>query len=202
MTGFGRTGRTFGIEHWDAAPDLMITGKALGAGFASIAAVCVHDKVIEAIRAGSGRFDHNFTMAGNPLACAVASAVIDAYEAEDVVANARDVGEVFIRELRSLERHSVVGEVRGRGLMVGIELCSPGSRDPLPPELHAAQLLDEMCREEALLVYPCSGIIDGARGDAILLLPPLVLSSGEAHQIADRLDRALARFTKSIGSRA
>ena len=198
MTGFGRTGRTFGIEHWDAVPDLMIMAKALGAGYAPIAAVGVHERVLDAIRRGSGRFEHNFTMAGNPLACAVACAVLDAYQAEGTVDHARRIGEQLERGLQSLRRHRVVGDVRGRGLMFGIELTRSGSREPLPVDQHAARALDLLARAQGLLVYPCSGIVDGRRGDAILLLPPLTLSDAEASEIVQRLDRALSALEESL----
>lgn len=201
MTGFGRTGRWFGIQHWDAVPDIMITAKALGAGYASIAAVAAHDRVVDAIRRGSGRFEHNFTMAGNPLACAVACAVLEAYETERTVEHVCEVSGPLFARLQSLRSHPFVGDVRGRGLMLGIELTRPGSRDPLPAELRAAQLLDQLCRDEGLLVYPCSGIVEGVRGDAILLLPPLIISPDECNEIAQRLDRALGRLMEIVAPR-
>jgi adenosylmethionine-8-amino-7-oxononanoate aminotransferase len=198
MTGFGRTGRMFGIEHWDAKPDLIMMAKALGAGFAPIAAVGVHDRVIDTIRRGTGRFEHGYTMGGNPLSCAVACAVLDAYEREQIVQHVREVGPVLAAGLESLRRHALVGDVRGRGLMLGLELTRPGSRDPLPIDLHAAQLLEQLARDEGLLVYGCSGIVDGQRGDAILMLPPLTLSTEEAGEVVARLDRALAALSDRL----
>lgn len=199
MTGLGRTGLDWGSQHWDAVPDIMITAKGIGSGYASIAAVCAHERVIDVLRSGSGRFEHNFTMAGNPLACAVACAVLDAYERERIVEHVREVAPVFERMLRELQaRHPLIGDIRGKGLMMGMELTRPGTNRPLPPELHAAQSLDALAQEECLLIYPCSGIVDGKRGDAILFLPALVIDGHECAEAAGRLDAALGRLEERI----
>jgi adenosylmethionine-8-amino-7-oxononanoate aminotransferase len=195
MTGLGRTGRDWGIQHWDAVPDLMITAKGIGAGYASIAAVVAHERVIEVLRSGSGRFEHNFTMAGNPLACAVSCAVLDAYERENIVDHVDAVAPALRKLLLAMQaRHPLVGDVRGKGLHLGLELTQPGTNAPLPPELKAAQALDLLAREEGLLIYPCSGILDGLAGEAILLLPALVINNDECQELANRLDRALGRL--------
>jgi adenosylmethionine-8-amino-7-oxononanoate aminotransferase len=189
MTGVGRTGRDWGIQHWEAVPDLLITAKGIGSGYASIAAVVAHERVIDVLRNGSGRFEHNFTMAGNPLACAVSCAVLDAYESEGILRRALD-------DLRA--RHPIVGDVRGKGFHLGIELTQPGTSTPLPPPLKAVQTLDALAKEEGLLIYPCSGIVDGQAGEAVLLLPALIINEDECGEIVARLDRALARLEDRV----
>lgn len=198
MTGIGRTGRNFGIEHWDAVPDLMLVAKGLSGGYTSLAAVVAHDRVIEVLRSGGGRYEHNFTYAGNPVACAVGSAVLHAIEAEGVVDHVADVEAEFFALLGGLRRHAIVGDVRGRGLMAGIEFVQPGGREPFPAAIGVARRVDLAAREQGLLVYPCSGIVDGRVGDAILLLPPLTIDRHELAQLAERLDAALGAVSEAV----
>lgn len=198
MCGVGRTGRNFGIEHWDATPDVMLIAKGIGSGYASLAGVVAHDRVIDVLRSGSGRFEHNFTMAGNPLACAVGSAVLTAIEREGIVQHVGDLESEFFSLLNALRRHEFVGDVRGRGLLAGIEFVQPGTRTPYPAEVGVARQVDLACREAGLLVYPCSGIVDGKIGDALLLLPPLIINRTELRQLADRLDHAVEIVARSL----
>lgn len=193
MTGMGRTGEYWGVQHWDALPDIVITAKGLGSGYAPIAAVIASDHVVETMRGVSGRFEHNFTMAGNPPACAVACEVIRVFEREEIVDHARSAGRTLHTHLGELRSHPIVGDVRGKGLMAGIEFNWPNSTEPLPPEWKVAARVDAAAKEEGLLVYPCSGILDGSKGDALLLLPPLVIDDRELEDLVSRLDRALAR---------
>lgn len=200
MCGVGRTGRNFGIEHWDAIPDLMMVAKGISSGYASLAAVVVHDRVIDVIRGGHGRYEHNFTMAGNPVACAVGAAVLEAVVREGVVAHVSELEREFFELLGGLRRHTIVGDVRGRGLMAGIELVQPGTREPFAASLGVAAQVDRAAREQGLLVYPCSGIVDGRAGDAILLLPPLIIDRGELTELAEKLDTALGSVTRTLGA--
>ena len=199
MTGVGRTGRWFGIQHWDAVPDLMLVAKGISGGYASLAAVVAHERVVEVIRAGSGRYEHNFTMAGNPMACAVGDAVLAAIEAEGVVGHVAGLEAPFFAMLDGLRRHPIVGDVRGKGLMAGIELVQPGGREPFPRDVGLARRVDLAARERGLLVYPCAGIVDGRVGDAILLLPPLVVDGADVARIGERLDAALATVERELG---
>ncbi|MEX2029542.1 MAG: aminotransferase class III-fold pyridoxal phosphate-dependent enzyme [Anaerolineales bacterium] len=199
MCGIGRTGRNFGIEHWAAIPDLMLVAKGIAGGYASLAGVVAHDRVIEVLRAGAGRYEHNFTMAGNPIACAVGCAVLSAIEAEKVVAHVAELESDFFAMLDGLRRYPFVGDVRGRGLMAGIEFTQPGGREPYPVELGLARAVDLACREAGLLIYPCAGIVDGRQGDAVLLLPPLTITREEIALLGARLDAGLADASKAFG---
>ncbi|MDQ4144829.1 MAG: aminotransferase class III-fold pyridoxal phosphate-dependent enzyme [Actinomycetota bacterium] len=193
ICGLGRTGRDFGIQHWDAIPDVLFTAKGIGGGYASLAAVAVHDRVVEVLASASGRFEHNFTMAGNPLSCAVGAAVLSAYQEEGLLENVRGQEEWFFSTLEDLKTVSpYVADVRGRGFLVGIEFTEPGTKNPLDPQRGFAREVDRRCREQGLLVYPCSGIVDGRAGDAILLMPPLTTTRSELQEIRDRLAAALS----------
>lgn len=198
MTGIGRTGRWFGIQHWDAVPDVMLVAKGISGGYASLAAVVAHERVMSVIRDGSGRYEHNFTMAGNPMACAVGDAVLAAIEAEGVVDHAASMEASFFAMLEGLRRHPIVGDVRGKGLMAGVELVQPGGRDPFPRDVGLARQVDLAAREHGLLVYPCAGIVDGTVGDAILFLPPLIVDDDDIARIGERFDAALTRVERDL----
>jgi adenosylmethionine-8-amino-7-oxononanoate aminotransferase len=199
ICGVGRTGENFGIQHWDAAPDVFFTAKGIGGGFASLAAVGVSNGIVDVLAASSGRFEHNFTMAGNPLACAAGVAVMEAYEKEGICENSSSQGARLFELLRqALVTNPFVADIRGKGLLVGIELTKPGSKDPLDPELKAAARVDHLCRENGLLVYPCSGVVDGSSGDCILLLPPLTFSGAECSELVEKLTASLDHFAEEL----
>jgi adenosylmethionine-8-amino-7-oxononanoate aminotransferase len=198
ITGIGRTGRDFGIQHWEAAPDLMMVAKGLSGGYASLAAVIAHERVVDVLRSGGGRYEHNFTFAGNPVACAVGSAVLTAYALEGIADHVAEVEPVFFEGLNRLRRHEIVGDVRGKGLHAGIELVQPGGREPFPAASGAARALDVAAKAQGLLVYPCPGIIDGRSGDAVMVLPPLTITATEIGQLVDRLDAALGGVSATL----
>jgi adenosylmethionine-8-amino-7-oxononanoate aminotransferase len=198
MTGIGRTGRNFGIEHWDVVPDLMLFAKGISAGYAPLAGVMAHERVIDVLRSGGGRYENTFTWGGNPMACAVGAATLEAIVREEVVPGVADLAPDFFGGLAGLRRHPIVGDIRGKGLMAGIEFVQPGSRDPFPAEVGVTALVDQAARDAGLLVYPCPGIVDGAAGDSILMVPPLVISRAEIGLLVDRLDSALAAVTRAV----
>jgi adenosylmethionine-8-amino-7-oxononanoate aminotransferase len=198
MTGIGRTGRNFGIEHWDVVPDLMLFAKGISAGYAPLAGVMAHDRVMEVIRAGGGRYENTFTWGGNPMACAVGAATLDAIVREEVVDAVAQAEPVLFRGLEGLRRHPIVGDIRGRGLMAGVELVQPGTRDPFPAETGVTARIDRAARDAGLFVYPCPGIIDGTVGDSILMVPPLVISESEIGLLVDRLDHAIETVSRAV----
>jgi len=198
MTGIGRTGRNFGIQHWDVVPDLMLFAKGVSAGYAPLAGVMAHDRVIEVIRAGGGRYENTFTWGGNPMACAVGAATLEAIVREEVVSGVADMEPELFGQLEGLRRHPIVGDIRGKGLMAGVEFVQPGTRDPFPAEAGVTARIDQATREAGLLVYPCAGIIDGAVGDSILMVPPLVISRQEVGLLVDRLDSAIEAVSRAV----
>ena len=195
MTGIGRTGRNFGIQHWEVVPDLMLFAKGISAGYAPLAGVMAHDRVIDVIRSGSGRYENTFTWGGNPMACAVGAATLEAIVREEVVDGVAQTEPELFGQLERLRRHPIVGDIRGKGLMAGIEFVQPGSRDPFPAEAAVTARIDQATRDAGLLVYPCAGIIDGTVGDSILLVPPLVISREEIRMLVDRLEDAIEKVS-------
>ena len=193
MCGMGRTGTLFACEQEGIAPDIVTCAKGLGAGYQPIGAVLVTGKIYEAIAAGTGLFQHGFTYIGHPMACAAALAVQQTIERERLLDNVRKQGAVLRARLQErFGNHHHVGDIRGRGLFVGLELVADrASRAPFDParKVHARIKAEAMAR--GLMCYPAGGTIDGRRGDHILLAPPYIIDDDHVEQIVEKLGAAV-----------
>ena len=185
MTGFGRTGANFAIDHWGVIPDLVVCAKGLGAGYAPVGAVVAHDRVGDQILRVSGRFIHGHTYAGNPLACATAAAVLEYVRTHDLVAEAKRKGPVLEGELEPLRRHPRVAEIRGMGLMWGVEFSAPAGAPPAGPAVV------ETAVRNGLLVYPAGGSLPGSAANQILVGPPLTISGAEIAELGRLLRKSI-----------
>ena len=192
MTGFGRTGRWFGMDHWGVKPDILVAAKGATSGYWPFGFVAASDEVYGAVTAGSG-FTHGFTFSHGPVAAAVAGAVLRILEDEDLVAASATKGERLLAGLRDgLGDHANVGEIRGRGLLVGIELVADRStREPFPRSARVTEAVVAAARERGLLVYSGTGNADGVDGDTILLGPPFIVTPAEIATIVERLAAAV-----------
>jgi len=189
MTGFGRTGADWALEHYGATPDVICTAKGLTSGYLPLGAILIRDTVVDAIAEADLPFTHGFTYAGHPVACAVALANIEIYQREGLAQRATDTGARFIRRLKERE-NPFIGEVRGKGLMIGVELVAApaggddtaGGRSRVPGLGFAVEAAS--FRE---------GVITGVAPyrEALLLTPPLVLTDAEADRLVDVFDRAI-----------
>lgn len=190
MTGFGRTGKVLGMEHFDIAPDLITAAKGLSGGYAPLGAVVATDRVYDAIRSGSGRFAHGFTYGGHPVACAAGAKALEILERDHLVANAASMGARLRSGLEEIgRRHAWVQRVRGLGLMQGLVLQSdqlPGAR---------AARLSDIAFAQGLVVYAGAGGPAGTRGDHVLVAPPLTVASAEIGEILQHLDAALTQLS-------
>ena len=193
MTGFGRTGKWFGIEHWDVVPDMMTVSKGLNAGALPLSAIVMRDHVAEkfegeAVPAGS-------TQTGNPLACATGVAAIETYRAENVIENAARQGDYAMSRLEELKaRHACVGDVRGLGLLASIELVrNAETREPLAP-LNVET--DVTASIKKLLAQ--NGMYTLVRWGLIIVAPPLIISRSELDEGFDILDRVLTKVDGMI----
>lgn len=142
--------------------------------------------------------ENTFTWGGNPMACAVGAATLEAIVREEIVPGVAEMEPEFFGLLEGLRRHPIVGDIRGKGLMAGIEFVQPGGREPFPAETGVTARIDEATRAAGLLVYPCAGIIDGKVGDSILMVPPLVISREEIGLLVDRLDSAIEVVSRAV----
>lgn len=193
MCGMGRTGHLFACEEDGVAPDLLTIAKGLGAGYQPIGATLVHGKIYQAIRGGSGFFQHGHTYMGHPAACAAGLAVQHSIRDEDLLSNVRARGTDLHRALEArFGNNANVGDIRGRGLFIGIEMVADRStKEPFDParKLHAAIKKEAMAR--GLMVYPMGGTIDGRRGDHVLVAPPFIIGPDHVTEIVEKLGDAV-----------
>lgn len=194
MCGGGRTGRFFGAEYWNVAPDILALSKGFGAGYAPLGAMVAHDRIVGPVQ-DEGGFAHGFTYAGNPLVCAAGLAVLEVIEAEGLVANAARIGAILKTGLQGLmRRHDFIGDVRGEGLLLAFELVSDrATMEPLPSALNAHLELVELAYEEGLILYS-RRTRGGLKGDHFLVCPPMIADVTHVAEIIEKLDLVLGRF--------
>ncbi|HAX23722.1 MAG TPA: aspartate aminotransferase family protein, partial [Chloroflexi bacterium] len=184
ITGFGRTGAMFGVEQYDVQPDIVSLAKGISSGYIPLGAVGVSDAIYEQMLQPDAMFMHGFTYSGHPVACAVALANIDIIEREQLAANAGEQGAYLLEQLRELDGHQHVGEVRGKGLMMIVEIVADKeTKAKFDPAFNAGGKLQSATREHGLIVR-CSN-------DGIAISPPLTLSRDEARQIANIVQTAI-----------
>jgi len=194
MTGMGRTGKPFAVQHWNIEPDIILVGKGIASGYAPLGAVLIAPHVVEAFERGSGAFQHGFTYQAHPVATAAGNAVLDYIESHNLFDRVQPSAEILRAELSPLLTHSHVGEIRGLGLLLGIEFVkNKSTREPFPKEQNIAERICEAALGENVLTYPTQGCVDGINGDHILLAPPFIISQQESAQIASALHSALQK---------
>ncbi len=200
MCGMGRTGTLFACEQDGVAPDLLTCAKGLGAGYQSIGATLVAERIFEAIASGSGFFQHGFTYIGHPTACAAGLAVQRTIEGEGLLDRVRERGAALRARLEArFGNHHHVGDIRGRGLFVGLELVADrASRAPFDPARKVFARVRAEAMARGLMCYPGGGTIDGKRGDHILLAPAFIIEDGQLDEIATRLGEAVDAATAAV----
>lgn len=200
MTGIGRTGKMFAMEHWGVVPDIVALGKGMSAGYTPMAATIVTDRVMEPILKGSKSIMAGHTFSANPQSAAVSLAVLDYIEHHDLVKAAEENGEYLFEKLKQLaQKYSLIGDVRGKGLLLGMELVSNfRTYTPFDLKLGVTGRLLEKTFQKGLLIYPATGGIDGVAGDAIILSPPLVIKKDEIDRLVQILDEAIHELQQEL----
>ncbi|WP_226574459.1 aspartate aminotransferase family protein [Acuticoccus sediminis] len=193
MCGMGRTGHLFACEADGVRPDIVLIAKGLGAGYQPIGAMLVNETIHQAIATGSGAFQHGHTYMGHPTACAAGVAVLTAMEERDLLANVNAMGERLRSGLEArLGQHPNVGDIRGRGLFLGIELVADrDTRAVLDPKAKTHARIKSAAFARDVMCYPMGGTIDGVHGDHVLLAPPFIVTPGDVDEIADRIAAAV-----------
>ena len=193
MCGMGRTGTLHACEQEGVAPDLMALAKGLGGGYQPIGAVMLSNRIAQAFANGSGAFQHGHTYMGHPMAAAAALAVQDVIRRDRLLANVVKMGARLERRLNErFAQHPFVGDIRGRGLFLALELVSDrASKRPFDPALKLHARVKREAMAQGLMVYPMGGAIDGVEGDHILLAPPFIIGPSEVDMIVERLGASL-----------
>ncbi|MGH9460134.1 MAG: aspartate aminotransferase family protein, partial [Vicinamibacteria bacterium] len=195
LTGLGRTGRYFAMEHHGVVPDILLMGKGLSGGYAPVGAVAVNHRLIDAIREKFDSFTHGFTFSHHPVVAAACRETVAILKREDLVNRVERLGAYFQKKLGSLERFSFVGDIRGRGLLAGIELVRDlETKEPFPRSRKLVEEITALAFRNGLLVYPSTGCADGVDGDLITLAPPFVIDEERIDLIVERLEKTFSEL--------
>jgi adenosylmethionine-8-amino-7-oxononanoate aminotransferase len=198
MSGMGRTGKPFAVNSWNVSPDIILVGKGIASGYAPLGAVLVAADVAETISRGSGAFLHGFTYSAHPVATAGGNAVLDYIERERLFERVEPVGRELRGALEKLRQYSVVGDVRGKGLLLAVEIVRDAkTREAFPADARTAARIQEDALEAGVMTYPMQGCVDGVRGDHILIAPPYTITSAMIQMLAAALDRAFADLERT-----
>jgi adenosylmethionine-8-amino-7-oxononanoate aminotransferase len=194
MTGFGRTGRWFGLDHWGIRPDLLVAAKGATSGYWPFGFVAASAEVYGTVTTPGAGFIHGFTYSHAPIGAAVAREVLRILHDEDLVTASAAKGKRLRALLRDrLGGQAAVGDIRGRGLLVGVELVEDrATRRPYPRAARVTEAVVAAARERGVLVYSGTGNANGTDGDTILLGPPFIVTDDELVTISDVLTEAIA----------
>ncbi|HEY6420052.1 MAG TPA: aspartate aminotransferase family protein [Candidatus Binataceae bacterium] len=192
MTGFGRTGSHFAVDHWDVKPDILVGGKGLTGGYMPMGMIAVADAMVEEVENAKADFMF-YTYSSHPLACAVADEVLAIMERERLVERSAEVGARLGAQLREeLSGHPMVGDIRGTGMFWGIELVhDKASRTPFAPEQRVTNRVLAAAVKRGLFFYPATGMAGPAGGDAMMITPPFIVGDSEIEFIVRNARGAL-----------
>jgi len=193
MSGFGRTGKWFAINHWDIIPDIITMGKGISSGYIPLAAMATKKEIVDVIKEGSGNFVHGHTFSHHPVSCAVGLAVLRYLKNHNLVEQSAKKGSYLLQKLNELRKFPFVGDVRGRGLMTGIEFVKEKeSKVPFHRTFHFAERILEKAFERGLVLYSSIGFVDGVNGDGIMVAPPFIIDEKEIDEIINILETIFA----------
>jgi adenosylmethionine-8-amino-7-oxononanoate aminotransferase len=200
MTGFGRTGRRWGLDHWGVIPDLIVCAKGISGGYAPLGAVLAKPEFVGEVRSRSGSFVIGHTSSGNPMSCAAGAAVLRYILDNGLIENAATVGQYFKERLRDLaQRHEMIGDVRGLGLLLGVELVRDRvTKEPFPPAWRVSARVGSATLARGLVSYPGAGTADGVAGDHLLYAPPLIVTRDQVDEIVRILDTSLTAVAADL----
>ncbi len=199
MTGFGRTGKPFGAQHFDAVPDIMTLGKGMAAGYIPLGGLAVRDTIYNVVNAGSGKFVHGHTYGHHALSCAAGCAVQDVYTRENLFENARAMGEYLGTKLEAMRKYPIVGDARYFGLMTGLEFVEdPKTKKPFEPARQVGEWITVRGLQNGIVLYTGAGSANGKYGDHVMISPPLIITREQIDDFSARLDETLDAACKNF----
>lgn len=199
MTALGRTGKMWGIEHWDCTPDILAMSKSLTCGYYPVAAVMARDEIWEILRQADSHFRAGHTMNASAVGMAAAIETVKYIQKNRLTDNARDVGGYFLERLHELLDFRTVGDVRGKGMMVGFEFVTDkATKEPFPLEKAISRLFSGITFERGLVTYPCGGTVRGVAGDTIMMAPPMITTRTQIDEIMGILHESMREFESQL----
>jgi len=195
VTSFGRTGTWFGVDHWDVSPDIVTFAKGVSSGVTPFSGLAIDGRVADVFAAAPEGFPYGHTYSGNPVGCAVAAEVIKVIRDDGLLERSRDLGELLNKGLDQIAASSPhVGQVRGRGLLQGLELVR--DKETLEPLAGASQAVTVAARERQLMIYSCPTPLGERTIEAVMLAPPLVIDEDDIDEIVNRLGDSIATLER------
>ncbi len=200
MTGFGRTGKWFACQHFKVAPDILVAGKGIAAGFVPLSAVFCANKIFQAIKNGSGGFNHGFTFVNNSLTTGVGAVTLEYVQKRKLVEQCAKKGKYLLSKINALKnKFDIIGDVRGKGLMTAVEFVqNRKSREPFPRSVHLAEKILQTAQRKGLILYFCLSFVDGVNGDAVMVAPPFTISKKEINKIIKIFSESILEVEKSL----
>ena len=184
MTGMGRTGRWFAVDHWKVNPDILVTGKGMSGGYYPLSAVITRKEIAEQLREKGGGFIHGHTFSHHPVACAVGLAVIRYMQRNNLIERCRQRGAYLFKKLEELKTFPFIGDVRGQGLMAGIEFVRDRkTKEPFPRSAKLTEKVSELVFQNGLVLYPGIGFVDGVKGDMVMVGPPFIIEEKQIDEL-------------------
>ncbi len=201
MTGVGRTGTFLAIEGWNAIPDLVVLAKGLSSGYQPLAAILIHDRVFRVFEEHRAAFIGGHTYNAHPVTASAGIAVLNYIQKHGLMEGVAQKGSLLEKGLRNLaENEPMIGDIRGRGLMWGMEFVKDHStREPFDPHQSLAKTVMLRAMERGLIIYPVVGLADGQRGDGALICPPLVINEDEIDTLLHMLAETLVQVRMEMG---
>ena len=199
MTGFGRTGKNFGVNHWNVIPDIIATAKGVSGGYTPLAAVIIRDKIMELLRSKRSNFRGGHTYCANPLSARVGIEVLSIIDEQDLIGNCRRMGLRLLDGLKKLLDHPTLGDVRGLGLMAGVEFVrNKQTKEPFPLDYSFGKRVFEEAFARGLVIFAARGSVEGVAGDHLLLAPPFIINASQVDDLVTILDEAITAVEKAL----
>jgi len=198
ITGFGRTGKMFATEHWNVEPDIMTMGKGLTSGYSPLSAVSTSKKINEIFEDSDSAFMHGITYGGHPVSCAAGQASLDMYVKKNMSNYAVTKGDVLINAFKEF-KHNLIGDVRGLGLLIGIELVSDQkSKKPFKLNQEVGKFVASKSLEKGVKIYGGKGAEPELMGDLVIISPPFVIESTQIDKIIEVVDETISSAEKEF----
>jgi len=195
MTGMGRTGRWFAVDHWAVSPDIMVLGKGMSGGYFPLSAMITRREFVDRLKEKTGGFVHGHTYSHHPVACAVGLGVLQYMKEYQLVERSSSRGEYLLKRLEELRVFPFVGDVRGKGLMTAIEFVkNQKTKEPFPRGAKFTERVIDLAFENGLVLYPGTGFVDGVNGDMVMVGPPLIIEENQIDEIIEILKKTFSKL--------
>jgi adenosylmethionine-8-amino-7-oxononanoate aminotransferase len=195
MTGMGRTGRWFAVDHWAVSPDIMVLGKGMSGGYFPLSAMITRSEFVDRLKEKTGGFVHGHTFSHHPVACAVGFEVLQYIKEHQLIERSSRRGDYLLKRLGELRAFPFVGDVRGKGLMTAIEFVkNQKTKEPFPRGAKFTERVIDLAFENGLVLYPGTGFVDGVNGDMVMVGPPLTIEENQIDEIMTILKKTFSKL--------